>query len=242
MNNNLLDDFLCYRLKIKRQKQRAVKTAFDKKLLTLNKERNTLYKLKYNLGWEDLNPPVIRGFKRTFIVRDDVAKSKDAEFFTQLLQKINTVDKSPFKTFTKKIRKFGKKIKVAKPQYLQELQEYEVVKLKLTEKELKYFDIQEKYLYGRKHLTKVWVMNEPWRYVLKVSQNIITKTRIRDVELEQRIATINKYFEQNNLNGKLDNLLGNKYGSWFDKLKHTEINAYRNKSLMQVLEIVNDEN
>jgi hypothetical protein len=241
MNNNLPDDILCYRLKTRRQKQRAIKKDFDKKLLALNKERNQLYKQKYNLGWEDIKPPIIRGFKRVFIVRDDVARSKDSEFFTQLLQKINTKDWSPFKTFTEKKRKFGKKIKVTKPQYLMELQEYEVMKLKLTEKELKYFDVEEKYLFGKRYLTKVWVMNEPWRYVLKVSQNIITKTRIRDVELEQRIAKINNYFEQNNLIGKLDNLLGNRNSNWHDTPKHKAIDAYKNKNLMQVLEIVNEE-
>lgn len=241
MNNNFTDDILCYRLKTKRQKQQAVKKAFDKKLLKLNKERKLLNKQLYDLGWEELKPPVVRGFKRTFVVRDDVARSSNGLFFEQLLQKINVIQYSPFKTFTVKKRKFGKKIKIAKPQYLQELQAYKVLKLKLTERELQYFSIEEKYLYAQKYLTKVWVMNEPWRYVLKVSANVITKTRIRDVELEQRIAEIDKYLEQNNLRGKLGKLLGEKNGRWYDDVKCRDVDVYKYKSLMQVLEMVEQE-
>lgn len=73
-----------------RQKKRMQYEDFDKQLISLDKKRDDLQELKRNLGWEPLIPPVQKGWKRFFVLRDDVERSKHAEFFQNILKKINT--------------------------------------------------------------------------------------------------------------------------------------------------------
>jgi hypothetical protein len=44
------------------------------------------------MGYVPLEPPVQRGWKRTFVLRADVASSAKAVFYQGILDKINRVD------------------------------------------------------------------------------------------------------------------------------------------------------
>ena len=96
-------DILCYRIRTARQKKRMQYEDFDKQLIALSKEEIILH--NHNPGWEPLTPPVQRGWKRFFVLRDDVARSDDAQFFQNILAKINTEKWSYRKDFKKKKRK-----------------------------------------------------------------------------------------------------------------------------------------
>ena len=82
------EEILCYRLRTARQKKRMQYDDFDKQLIQMHKEKNILYEQERNLGWEPLVPPVQKGWKRFFVLRDDVERSKNAEFFKAILKKI----------------------------------------------------------------------------------------------------------------------------------------------------------
>jgi len=56
-----------------------------------------------------LEEPYQRGWKRSFILREDVARCHAAEFYAILLAKINTETYSTNKGFTHKKRRRGKK-------------------------------------------------------------------------------------------------------------------------------------
>lgn len=62
MDNKLIEqygeDILCYRLRTARQKKRMQYEDFHKYLIRLSKEEKGLMKLKRELGWETLKPPV----------------------------------------------------------------------------------------------------------------------------------------------------------------------------------------
>lgn len=188
---NTEHEILEYGLKTKRQKKRLVEKDFEKKLLAISKERTGLYKLRSSLGWEDLPKPIVRGFKRTFVLREDVARSDKASFFANILDKINTVQYSHNKEFTVKKRKFGKKYQAPRIQELRELYWYDVQTLKLTKEELEYFSIDERYSIKSKCCYKVLFFSESWRYQLKIELNVITKRRRIDSEIERQLAEIN---------------------------------------------------
>ena len=189
-------DILCYRLRTARQKTRMQYEDFDKRLTQLNKEQKELIQVQRDLGWEPLVPPFQRGWRRSFVLREDVARSKDAEFFENILKRINTEQWSYRRNFFVKKRKWGRKFYVTKHQKLQQFYDWQFEKLHFNEKERQYFDLV--YVYHRRDSpTPKYVFKEPWRFVLRVRPNIVDKVRVKDVELEARIQEIDDYIEWN---------------------------------------------
>src|ERR1043165_6753919 len=108
MNTNdfITNDIRSIRIRSRRHKKRAQHEDFEKKLIALGKERSQLYRHQRTLGWVELHPPVMRGWKRYFVLREDVQRSKGGTFFSNMLNKINTVQYSSRKDFKVKKRKF----------------------------------------------------------------------------------------------------------------------------------------
>ena len=230
-------EILCYRIKTERRKIRNKKTACEKHLLSLNRERKNIWKKQRALGFEELNPPIMRGWKRFFVLREDVARSKEAAFYEAILDKINTVKTSNRKDFKKKKNRFGRKNWIVRTQELLQPTHSELVKLKLTEKELLLFNetlVRCKY---RKGLVPKFVFKEPWRFVLTIKVNWITKVRIVDAELENRDLEIRDYLEKSGKCFVLDRLLNNTYSKKYDSNKRN----YKNKKLL-VREVLAERN
>ncbi|WP_276483913.1 hypothetical protein [Paraflavitalea pollutisoli] len=234
------EDILSYRLRTARQKKRAQYEDFDKRLLKLDRERNALNKTKRNLGWEPLNPPYQKGWKRCFVLREDVAKSKHAAFYEGILKKINTYAYSSLRSFavSKRKKRKGRKL-VKKEQGLLEPADWHMAKLKFTPLEMQQF--HETYKYDAyKCLVRHWVFNEPWRFVLKVSPNMITEVKRRDAVIEARLAELDDYLQQVKNSTRLVTL---KYGHhWWhrgsSKRQHKDI--FNNKSLSQILDMIKE--
>jgi hypothetical protein len=131
------EEILYYRLRTKRNKIRMKYEHFHKRLIQIHSEEEGLYKQKYSLGWEPLVPPVQKGWKRIFVLRQDVARSKHAEFYSGILAKINTVQWSHRKDFMKKKRAFGREKYVERGQVLLKPDEYHFQKLGFSEAERK---------------------------------------------------------------------------------------------------------
>lgn len=214
--------FLFLRLRSKRRKKPSQKEHLEKKLIALENERLKVRAQIFNLGYEPLVPPVQKGWKRIFVLRDDVRKSARAAFFEELLKKINTVQYSDSKKFLVRRRKRGRKIYVSRGQKLREIYEWEWDRLKLSDSERFYFT--ETIRSDHKREFKLHVFNESWRFVLKVIPNMITLIRKKDSLLEQRLDEIENYLIRNNLQGKLGKVCGySRYYKPFDeKLKYDD--------------------
>jgi hypothetical protein len=216
MNRQLLkesgQDIGCYRLRTRRHKIRTQYEDFDKQLRRLNREEAKLRKKRNNLGWEPLLPPVQKGWKRKFVLREDVARTNKAAFFEEILQKINTKEWSSRKDFLVKRRKFGRKIYVVKPQYLKKLDLWEWRKGAFSGAEQQFFECVFS-IDKRGYVKQQYVFTEPWRFVLKILPNIIDKVRIRDVETEQRMQEIDNYITRNDFKGRIQKTVygGNSY-------------------------------
>lgn len=238
------EEIRCYRLRTTRNKIRAQHEDFHKRLIALRKEERALYKQKWQLGWEPLVPPVQKGWKRFFVLREDVARSKAAEFYAGILSKINTTEYSHHKDFKKKKRAFGRKKYVVREQYLVKPDEHRFQKLAFTEAEQTQFHIEWTYEKRKGRFEKTYVFNEPWRFVLKVRPNVVDKVRKRDPELEAKLHEIDAYFGHNNRRKVLDRLTGGSYRWWKynDLPKHKEVNLLQNKPLRRILDNLKEGN
>jgi hypothetical protein len=234
MNKAERDEWLLqFRLQSSRRKKRMQHEDLEKKLIELNSERSKLYRQQRNLGWMELEHPVMRGWKRYFVLRDDVARSRHASFFQGILDRINTVQLSDKKNFTAKKRKWGKKIRAEREQKLLQPDPGHFKRLKFTEREAQLF-----YEATWRYQGKTWsqyVFVEPWRFVLRVRPNLITKTRVRDEAIEKRIKEINQFLKQRDYDKKLLHLLhGHDPYRWKEDYRLKEKYTFRKKPLQRL--------
>jgi hypothetical protein len=233
------EDILCYGIRTARQKKRMQYEDFDKQLIQLHKEEKALRKQQRNLGWEHLIPPVQKGWKRFFVLREDVARDKQSVFFENILKKINTCDYSWRKDFKKRKRKYGRKVYVVKPQSLLKPCASEFSKMEFSEKEKQlFYEVWE--MDFRRQLVKKFVFAEPWRFVLRIQPNMIDKVRKIDAVIEARLKEIDDYLERNDWRKKQCKLVHGyyKWGGWKEHEKYNEKSMFKNKSLYQILDLV----
>jgi len=233
------EDILCYRLRTARQKKRMQYEDFDKQLIQLHKEEKKLYLQKRNLGWHELDPPVQKGWVRYFILRDDVARSRQVDFFQSILKKINTNDYSWRKDFKKKKRKRGRKIYVVKPQHLLRPYENQFNKMQFNAAEKQFFrEVWE--LDWKRQPVKRYEFVESWRYVLKIKPYLIDKVRKKDAVLESKMSEIENYLNRNYYKVRLSKVIRGYYQYKYrhDYEKSKEIYQFKNKSLIQMLDII----
>ncbi len=197
------DNSLYRNLKSKRNSKKRQKKDLEKYLTSLRKRREAIRIEQRNLGFEELNPPIQRGWKRTFVLHDSVKYSNQDDFFQNLLDKINTECISNRKDFTKKKKRRGKKIRVETQQFLQVLSEYRFKKLIQTEKEKSYFEQFLVYSKSKTFLHKEYHFREPWRFKLRIVPNWIRFAKIIDPLLLQEDAEIDAYLLSNNLEAKM---------------------------------------
>ncbi|SRR5260221_1517640 len=223
----------CTRLRSKRHKKRMQREDEDKKLIRKYNEELALRDQLKNLGWTELKPPVQRGFIRYFVLREDVASTKEAAFFQGILDKINKRQWSYRKDFKKKARKFGKKIYKVREQQLNDVFEHDLAK-KFNEKERPYFYEQLIHSKFSKKSHKVNRFSEAWRFVLKVQPYMITKVRTKDLDLEKQKAEVDKFFRYERRE-RLWKLIDATY-SWHRQPEEKYRSPFHNRSFASILD------
>lgn len=238
-----LTDYLetATRFRNKRCRIRAARKDKEKKLLALLREENRLYRIDREAPWVPLTPPVMRGYKRYFVLRPDVQRSKNAAFFEGLLAKINTIQYFYRKDFKVKNRYRGKKILRLREQYLQEPKACWLYKYRFTDKEMRFFeqriDPKEKGIYSI-----YYVFTEPWRFILRVRPNMIDKIKVLNPDLESRMQELENKIERNFLRPAICGARNTRF-KWHDHSlpKTKEVSPLHNRPLHRVLaELDND--
>lgn len=218
MDNSTMAEESCslhyFRIRCPRSRKRAVRAHKEKQLIKLEKERRELWHIKYHkVEYVPLDPPIQRGFRRSFILREDVARSSCAAFYQGILDKINTVLVHHDRAFTKKLRKNGKK-KIPIPQYLKELDNAQFRRLKLTEKEAAQFYLGIASNPRHRQHGEVWKFKEPWRFRLQIRRNMITQQKVENIEVEKRLKEINRLIDEPDVAGKIYNMRGRPYNMY----------------------------
>ncbi|MBS1507007.1 MAG: hypothetical protein JSS79_10205 [Bacteroidetes bacterium] len=205
----------------------------DKLLIRKHKEEKGIWSEIRNLEWNELKPPVQRGFIRYFVLREDVARTKEASFFQRILDKINTRQWSYRKDFKKKGRRFGKKVYNVREQQLADVSVQDFIK-NFSEREHPYFEEQLVHWRYSKKPHKVYRFTESWRFVLKVQPNMITKVRVKNLDLERRKAEVDKFFNYER-RGRLWKLIDATH-SWHRKPEEKYRSPFYNRSFASVLD------
>lgn len=235
MENYTVDEYaLCTRFKSNRRKKRLVKKDFEKQLIQLRKREIELWDKRRNLPLVPLINPYQKGWQRCFKLREDVSRSSESEFYRTLLEKINTWQFSPDKSFKKKKKRKRRHVYIEKIQTVKEFSEWEwrSPKLELTEKEKVHFYKRERWCSNCKRYKIHYVFNEPWRYVLRVSPYMITHTKMVDSDLESEIKLLDNYITNLNLRDKINKLKdGTAHYGYYNFKKPDEKCPIKNKSL-----------
>nr|WP_315027411.1 hypothetical protein [uncultured Chryseobacterium sp.] len=192
------DNLLLYRIRSVRSRKRTIKKDVEKQIRKKYKRSKELWKIKRNTPLIPLDNPYQRGFVRFFVVRDDVMRSKDGEFFEGILKKINTYVYSESRRFLKKKKKFGRRIYVKKEQKLMHISlwSWNDPKLGLTARERQCFMKYEEYCPYRKYDKIYYEFTEPWRFTLRIRPHMITHYKPVDFQLEKEYAELKSCLEQ----------------------------------------------
>ena len=242
MGNFTENDYaLASRFKSARRKKRLVKKDFDKQLHAIYVRERKLYNDKRNLPLIPLENPYQQGWVRYFVLREDVLRSPNAEFFQNLLTKINTYKYSNTKSFSRKVRKKGKKSIVEESQELYRVCTYQwnCEKFGLTDKEKAYFTFVVEWSEAFKRFLHYYKFNESWRYVLRVRPHFITHRKAIDEVLESELQGIDNRITNYHLRNKINKLKSGrgKYKGYYDEEEKPKyIDPYKNKSLQELYE------
>lgn len=230
-------------LKTERRRKRLLKKELEKKLIALGKERNTLRRAQYMAPPVELEEPVRKGWKRYFVLREDVARQPKAAFFQNILDKINTVEYSKDKKFSAKKRKKRSQY-IIRTQKLRPVYEHEFThpkRAQFTEKEREYF-VPAYFRYSPKdRYHEVFFFVQPWRFVLKIEPHWITHVKAWDQAAETRLLEITRYLEKENLMHKMIKLNSGRVSFRHDERMHIRAGLYTNKPFTHFLEMYEDE-
>jgi len=210
----------------------------------MHKEEKRLNELKYRLPLQPLARPYQKGWLRTFVLRPDVATSRQAAFYQELLNKINTVEYSNDKKFRIRKRKWKrKKVWVDKPQYLREYSErwFFSRDCKLTEQEKLLFHREERMHKHTKEVSIYYVFSERWRFILKVKPRIITHIRMVDGTLDGEIQRLENRITTQHLRHKLNRQIDGRTYHYLSRAPWPP-DPFKQRSLADILsEVYNDQ-
>ncbi|EFK37268.1 Uncharacterised protein [Chryseobacterium gleum] len=223
------DNLLFSRLRSVRSRKRTIRKDVEKQIRKKYRRSKELWEIRRNIPWIPLDKPYQRGFVRFFVVREDVMRSKDGDFFEGILKKINTYMYSESRRFLKKKRKFGRRIYVERVQKLQHISSYSWndPKLGLTARERPYFLRQEEYCPARKSYVPYYEFIEPWRFILRIRPNMITHYKPVDFELDKECAELDDYLWQHKIVGIINKTMYGKSSS--GKRKREDISLIKSR-------------
>jgi len=158
-------------------------------LLRLEQRYNELQDAKRDLPVIPLDKPIRNGWERTFVLREDVKRSKDGPFFLSILAKLNNVDHCKRKDFKHKDYRTGKMKDIV--QVIYDLDEKDYVKL--SPQEQRHFFYTTKRIrrwHGYTEYRKVYVFDKSWMFVFKVRPSFLTHTKVTDGEIDSEIHKI----------------------------------------------------
>jgi hypothetical protein len=174
-----------------------------KEYIKLHKRLNELYQIRRNLGYEKLKIPEFTGWKKYFILRNDIKNSDKNIQLERILKVINDevfCKRKDFKIYNRKEKKY--EIFEPKLQYL-EISKFEkfIKEGKLSEEDRKYFQKVKRIIgwYFKREI-EVYEFIYQWMFITIKKKHFITEKKILDEILEKEINYIfNKLFNRDML-------------------------------------------
>ena len=184
---------------LRRLKRQLIKQK-DREIIAVHRAAHALDFQRKNLGWEELNPPIRKGYVKHFVLRADIMASPNAELYQKILNIIQDSIYSQNRDFTRKDRSGAKyKKRVVKFCQLKTLSEGEWRKLPTKEQNCFYRRERLKKNKNKQSILVIdYVFCFPWAFEEKIEPHYIRKVRKRDEELEAEIKELDNYLNLKN--------------------------------------------
>ncbi|WP_462267369.1 hypothetical protein [Mucilaginibacter sp.] len=225
---------LPFRLKTEHRKKRLRKEDLDKQLLRFDRERNRLHDNPGRIVTVPLAEPYQRGWVRLFVLKPEIQKSAQAQFYQQILDQINTWQHHYDASFKKsKRRRYNHRYNYDLPR-LSTIDGYHwrLNKAELSDaqrecfKQVPYWDV------ARYRWAYRYEFAYPELFKIAVQPHLVTTIKVRDMDMEKRIDFIDDYLEKSGQQYRLGKLKDRSYSYWgknlFEQPKY--VNRLRNKS------------
>lgn len=205
------------------KKERKLKEA-----LAMQREHNELHALKRAIKQVELDEPIFKGYKKFFVLREDIALRDDAQLIRDVLRKVNNTIYAPTVAFKYKSKnKWMEMPHVLKPIF-QTLYGFN------KEEHLKWLDEHKQYLTGgwlpcfesgcKEHQLKHFHAKHPWWFEPKIEKHFLTHYTPVDPELESRLAQLNNELYVRNGYAVIQHAHGHK-SSWDDDRRRDLLGA-----------------
>lgn len=188
------------------------KDEFDKKVRRASKRINELWKLKNSIPLEPLPQPVQRGFVKTFVLRDDIARRRDAHDFKRILSEINA--QVYCKTPDFKVTKWKTGQKVDMQHTVGYISEHRWEKLDWPSHFKKHFIFTTRHRTSPSGFTftyKGWFFKNEYYFASKVEPHFVTHRRPVNVDIEREKAELEAFMNNNHGWERLSKLHGSSY-------------------------------
>ncbi len=194
--------------KLRHRAKRDYIESRDKKLFRLRKRMNEIYQLERGKPLIQLEKPIQKGFKKDFILRDDVARRRDSNDLQRILGAINHVVYCKNQDF--KVKKWHSNQMEDIPHNLKHIPANQWDKLGWPEHFKKWFVYEERPHVGKysTFIVKGYWFKYPYMFTTRILPNFITHIKQIDTNLEKEKAEIDQYFTQNNGWQRLQHLQG----------------------------------
>lgn len=195
--------------KLERLSKRKHIEANDKKLIALQRRMWKLYEQQRELPLIELEKPIQRGFKKFFVLRDDIARRRDAKDFERILSVINRTIYSRKEDF--KVKKYHNNQTEDIPHVIGHVPEYKWDDLGWPEHFKKWFSLTTRHhngKYGSMYSIKAYYFTHDYMFVTKTAPYFITHVRQVDSNLERELKEIKQYFKKTNGWSRLQHLHG----------------------------------
>jgi hypothetical protein len=208
---------------ISKQRQKRLDTKeSDKDLISIWRKKIKLMNGKRSLNRIELEKPERWGYVRTFTLRDDIAKSKEADFYRGLLKLVQIEVFSRDKKFEYKDYKTKKKLPIDQQLgfITHKVWNKLIVDGKLTDKQKACFELRWKMNKYTRHGEWVFEFTKPWMFVYKVDIHYLTHRTVIDPQLESELRELENKIVNQNLMPKISKLMGwsNGWKDWKDML------------------------
>ena len=204
----------------KRRAKRIAKNQFDKTVLALEREYKELQEAKRAIPWIKLDEPIQRGWKRFYVLRDDVNRRADANIIRDVLKRVKLTqycDNEAFEQYNWKAEQwYPMREEMLKPLGIGECDRDPGI----TERHRKFLIKNSDWFYqhGWKKIVEGYWFKEKWMLEVKVEPHYVTHYQELDAELETKLAHIDKKLYENwKAHGRLIKLHGWHNWSWYDQ-------------------------
>ncbi len=207
-----------------------------KKIIRLEKRRDEITEAQRKLGYEKLETPYLKGWDGYWVLRDDIARSKDGERLSSLIEHFGRTifsDNKEFKTWSRGDRKYH----YHKPYFkLIPEEEYERYH-SWVQKWLEYDPTEDRqWWYSVKRFYRFTFPE--WMLVMKKEKHWVTHYKVMDEVLEQ---------EYSELSDKIDELcdhrswwrMGDKSAKPYQKIRNRSFRAKEKREVKKAMRTEN---